>query len=436
MDHISLHQLNNIIGDTLKANLEPSYWVVAEIGEMRQTQKGHCYLELVEKEDHTVKAKSRATIWSYTYRNLSVWFEKMTGQALKPGMKILFNATVEFHDVYGLSLNIRDIDANFTLGERARRRTEVLEQLKEDGVYDMNKELPLPIVPQHIAIISSPTAAGYGDFMDQLTKNTYNYHFETELFKATMQGEGAAASIISCLHEIFERIHEFDAIALIRGGGASLDLDCFDDYELASHIAQFPLPVITGIGHERDETVCDLIAHTKMKTPTAVSEFLIAGMRTFEEQLDFHMDKIAEATSNLLVNQSNYLERKVMQLQNGVQYITNVQERKIDKLLHTLKHSISKDLEQNHLHLDQMEEKLKRSPGKIIQQESNKLDSLEKYFDAINPENILKKGYSISKINGKSIHKLKGNINKGDKMTTITHEDIVTSEVQKVVGKK
>ncbi|MCK5372281.1 MAG: exodeoxyribonuclease VII large subunit, partial [Cyclobacteriaceae bacterium] len=235
MEHFSLFELNKLINEVLVKNLEPSYWIVAEIGEMRHNRNGHCYLELVEKEGDKIKAKSRATIWSYTYRNLSGWFEAITGESLKPGMKILCNATIQFHEVYGFSLNIKDIDAQYTLGERAKRKQDIIAKLQDDGIFDMNKELELPTVPQKIAVISSETAAGYGDFMDHLVNNEYAYSFDIQLFNSTMQGDQAEASIVDSMHQVFGRIDDFDLLVIIRGGGASLDLDCFDSYDIGSH---------------------------------------------------------------------------------------------------------------------------------------------------------------------------------------------------------
>jgi exodeoxyribonuclease VII large subunit len=269
---ISLH-----IQKTLKDNLEPSYWVVGEIGAMNVNQKGHCYLELVETKEDKLIAKSRATIWSYTYSNLSTWFQGITGQPLSEGMKILANVKVSFHELYGFSLNIQDIDANYTLGEKERLKQEVINKLIADGVYEMNKELSLPVVPQQVAVISSPTAAGYGDFITHVDNNNYAYRIHTHLFPAIMQGDEAPSSIIKALLEI-SATDVFDLVVLIRGGGSQLDLECFNDYDLCSHLAQFPLPVVTGIGHERDETIADMVAHTRQKTPTAVAEFIVQDL--------------------------------------------------------------------------------------------------------------------------------------------------------------
>jgi len=267
MEHLSLATLNQIIKDTLNTTLEPSYWVVAEIAELRTNYSGHCYLEFIQKEEESGKilAKTRGTIWSYTYRTVSAWFQSITGEELRSGITVLANVQVQFHEVYGLSLNVKDIDPNFTLGERARKKQEIIKQLEEDGIFEMNKSLKLPLVPQRIAVISSETAAGYGDFMNQITHNDFGYKIETLLFPATMQGDKAPNAIINALLQVHNTMDKFDALIIIRGGGAQVDLDCFDHYELAAHIAQFPLPVFTGIGHERDETICDLVAHTSLK---------------------------------------------------------------------------------------------------------------------------------------------------------------------------
>ena len=339
MEHFSLFELNKLINEVLVKNLEPSYWIVAEIGEMRHNRNGHCYLELVEKEDDKIKAKSRATIWSYTYRNLSGWFEAITGESLKPGMKILCNATIQFHEVYGFSLNIKDIDAQYTLGERAKRKQDIIAKLQDDGIFDMNKELELPTVPQKIAVISSETAAGYGDFMDHLVNNEYAYSFDIQLFNSTMQGDQAEASIVDSMHQVFGRIDDFDLLVIIRGGGASLDLDCFDSYDIGSHIAQFPIPVITGIGHERDETIADLVAHTKIKTPTAVAEFIISGTRNFELQLDEHFSILANKLNHSIEEELVILDQLTNRFQRNAQELLIDQHMKLNGLKQHLKFS-------------------------------------------------------------------------------------------------
>ena len=284
---LTLSELNSLIRDTLEEAFPSLIWVKAEISDFTVNRNGHCYLELVDTDPVSaqVTARARATIWSYTFRMMKPYFETTTGQAFSNGLKVLVSAKVEFHPLYGLSLNIRDIDPAYTMGDMARKRREIILRLQRDGVFEMNKELELPVVPQRIAVISSPSAAGLQDFMDQLSRNPAGICFYTRLFPATMQGTETAASIIGALEQIFQFEGDFDVVVIIRGGGAQLDLASFDHYELAYHVAQFPIPVITGIGHDKDETIVDLVAHTKMKTPTAVAGFLISGAETFEQKL-------------------------------------------------------------------------------------------------------------------------------------------------------
>ena len=421
MEHLSLYELNKTIGEVLSKNLEPSYWVVAEIGQMQTNQKGHCYLELVEKEDTQIKAKTRATIWSYTYRNLSTWFQGITGQELKPGLKILFNATVQYHEIYGFSLNIRDIDAQYTLGERAKKRQEIIARLQEDGVFNMNAELELPIVPQRLAVISSETAAGFGDFMDQLNSNEFGYSFEVKLFNSVMQGDQAEPSIIASLHQIFESIEAFDLVVLIRGGGASLDLDCFDSYELASHIAQFPLPVITGIGHERDETIADLVAHSKMKTPTAVAEFVISGCRNFEMSINEKFDAISGQLNAKLELERSIIDHHIFGFQRAVQQKIYDQNNRLQSLAYALNIASEKAIQNQELKLHSMEHVVMLDVQQYLSGQSKLLDHYAKELTLLDPENVLKRGYSITLVEGKNINNI-SRLVKGAKIKTITRK--------------
>lgn len=405
-ENLTLFQLNSLIKQTLDAQLDPSYWVVAEIGEMRTNQKGHCYLELVEKEDDRVIAKSRGTIWAYTYRNLSTWFEGMTGKALQPGLKILCNVSIQYHELYGFSLNIKDIDANFTLGERAKKKKEIIDQLVADGIFDMNRSLALPDVPQSIAIISSPTAAGYGDFVNQLAHNQSGYHFDLQLFKAVVQGDGAAESIIEALHQIHMNIDQFHAVCIIRGGGSQVDLDCFDHYELAAHVAQFPIPVLTGIGHERDETITDLVAHTQLKTPTAVAEFLINGMRAFEEELEDRFARLYHLANT-------YLHQETQQLEH---------------YQHRIKSSSREKLNLSRLKLSHLKDKLKGQMSAIVKTNQNRLANMQKHLELINPLTLLERGYTITLKEGKRL--TREEINAGDEIETITLKQVIKSTVK------
>ncbi len=431
MEYLSLFELNEQIGATLKKGLEPSYWIIAEIGEMRVTRKGHCYLEMVEKEEDRIKAKMRATIWSFTYRNLSVWFQRFTGKKLQPGMKILFKATVQFHEIYGLSLNITDIDAQFTLGERAKKRNEVVARLKEDGVYDMNKELPLPLAPQHIAVISSPTAAGFGDFMNQLANNDYGYAFHVRLFEALMQGDQAEASIIEAMHRVFEEIEAFDLLVIIRGGGASLDLDCYDSYELSSHIAQFPIPVITGIGHERDITVADEVAHTKLKTPTAVAEFLISGLRAFEDQLDIHFETIDQFVNAFLQEAAFSLERYGRELHRNTDNLLHQNEKKLVQWGHLLNLETTKCLEHKTTTLERLKDKIKNQVGKTMEMEKERLSQMEHSIKVLDPLHILKRGFTVTTVNGILLKNVK-TLEPGTELMTKDANKTVISDVKRI----
>lgn len=394
MAHLSLFQLNSLIKTELEAALSPSYWVIAEISELRNNVKGHCYMELVEKENNFIQAKMRANIWAYTYRSLSQQFSQATGSQLKAGIKVLFNVSINFHEVYGMSLTVNDIDPNFTIGEKSREREETIRKLREEGYLELNKALPLPLVPQKIAIISSKTAAGYGDFMNQINHNSQAYAFKTELFDAVMQGNETETSIGSALEKIKDRKVEFDLIAIIRGGGAQTDLDSFDAYGLAKLIAAAPLPVLTGIGHERDETIADLVANTSLKTPTAVAEFIINGMDRFYNSIyDLNVrlergvrDKFARAKDELTF-QGHRLERA----SSG--HLKQAGNRIRDKQ-HILKFASKAKLEKHR----------------------NQLSSLSERFKLIDPENIFKRGYSITLKNGRSINHQK--IEKGDQLVT------------------
>lgn len=435
MEHLSLFELNRKIADALALSLEPSYWVVAEIGEIRTHANGHCYLELVDKEGNQIRAKTRATIWSYTYRNLITWFEGITGQHLKPGMKILFNATVQYHEVYGLSLNIRDIDAQYTLGERAKKRVEIIRQLEEDGIFEMNKQLPLPVVPQRIAVISSETAAGFGDFMDQLSKNEFGYRFHIELFNSIMQGDKAEASIISSMHKIFEKVNDFDLLIIIRGGGATLDLDCFDSYDIGSHVAQFPIPVVTGIGHERDETITDMVAHTKMKTPTAVAEFIISGIRNFEFELETRFHLVADRLNELIGEEKTAMDQISYRFHRNVRQLLNRQDMALNKRLEKLQISRHRTFRKVEAKLDDYNRSIKKFPSIFLKKQIEKLRFLEKEIEVLNPENVLQRGYSITTIHGKNIN-LAGTLPEKAILTTITHRKRIESVLQKQEDRK
>lgn len=437
---ITLSELNELIKDALLDAFPASVWVVAEISELKENRNGHCYLELIEKADNEIIARSRATIWSYTYRMLKPYFETTTGQFFTEGIKILVQVTVEFHASFGLSLNIKDIDPVYTVGDMALQRKEIINRLQSEGVFDMNRELELPLVPQKIAVISSATAAGYLDFMNQLESNEYGFRFYVKLFQASMQGADTVPSIIHALERIFQYEDFFDAVVIIRGGGATADLSSFDNYDLAFNITQFPLPVITGIGHEKDDTIVDLVAHTRLKTPTAAAEFFINGMERFYERLIELENEIVQITRNRIDSQQNKLEHIAGNLNYSVTQFINDKQFELTKkgnefrqivqqfsfkkkfefvqLKHDLDSSVTLWFSETKNRLNQKQRILKRVVGesllkeesmllhykdilsgkakRMIQREQEKIHINENAVRLLNPKNVLKRGFTLT----------------------------------------
>src|ERR1035437_7708458 len=336
-ERLKLSELNGLVKKAVTGAFTAPVWVIGEISELKTNRSGHCYLNLIEKEEEgdAIVAQARATIWSYTFRMLRPFFESTTGQQLTEGIKVLLSVSVEFHELYGYSLNIRDIDPTYSLGDMARRRREIIARLQADGVAEMNKELTLPLVPQKIAVISSATAAGYQDFVDQLTNNQAGYHFDLKLFPAIMQGNQAETSIIDALEQIYLYENFFDAVVIIRGGGSQADLNCFDNYNLAYYITQFPLPVITGISHEKANSIVDLVAHTRLKTPTAVAEFLINGVAQFDGRLDELKNRFIGIITELIAGSKRDMEQIV-------KVITPITREKISNVNYRLNQTVWK----------------------------------------------------------------------------------------------
>jgi exodeoxyribonuclease VII large subunit len=478
---LSLFELQQQVKSRLDEAFALPVWVKAEISEMTTNRSGHCYLDLVETEPGTdaVIARSRATIWSYTFRMLKPYFETTTGQAFTQGIKILVQAKIEYHEIFGFSLNIRDIDPVYTLGDLARQRKEIILRLQQDGVYEMNKELTLPLVAQRIAIISSPTAAGLQDFVDQLHRNPHGFVFYAKLFPSLMQGTEAPRSIMNALELIYACEEMFDVVVIIRGGGAQLDLACFDHYELASYVAQFPLPVITGIGHDKDDSVVDLVAHTRMKTPTAVAEFLIGGALQFEQrikelennfinlvnnQLEENNEILADAANqlNLLVNEilskqankleilnvqlknqaGTYLKNQQTELQKRTVEVRNMTTHFVTKQNHLIQqakleiaYSFRKQILKNATRLTHFNELLNDRITVMIRHEKKNIDRMEEKCRLVNPQNILKRGYSLTMANGK-ILKSVGQVNPGDQLRTRLSDGFIESTASKIENDK
>lgn len=450
---ISLYELNNLIKGVLNDTLPEMVWIRAEMSDVRVNQNGHCYLEFIEKDriGKTLVAKARGMIWANTFHLLRAYFENSTKQTFSSGLKVLVQVSIEFHELYGFSLTVHDIDPSYTLGDQALNRAAILKQLEEDGVLYLNKELELPLPMNCIAIISSPTAAGYEDFLDQLHKNAFGFVFYTKLFPAIMQGDRSEDSIISALERIYEYQDCFDAVVIIRGGGATSDLSSFDSYLLAASCAQFPLPVITGIGHERDETVLDVVAHTRAKTPTAVAEFLIGNLtETAMELTEISQDIVSLVsqrlqdetvrlsvfeTKNSFILKGWYREQETVLssarnvLAKGMVRIQRENQNKFAFLEDNLKRKSLQLLKDNQSKFSLLEDSLKRSIQQQYKEELNKLEMLDKQLHLSSPENILKKGYTLTMKDGKIV-KQSGILRKGDEITTFFPDGKIESIVK------
>lgn len=406
----SLSQLTRFINQVFKVNFESPVWIKAEISELREASNGHCYLEFIEKDPDTdtLIAKMKANIWANTYRMLKPYFESSTGQQLHAGIKVLVSVTVDFHDVFGLSLNIRDIDPTYTLGELAKRRLEIIRQLEKDGVMEMNKSLELATLPNRVAVISSPTAAGYDDFCNQLENNPDGFVFYKKLFPAIMQGDMATGSIIEALDKIYEYADLFDVVIIIRGGGATTDLACFDSYELALNCAQFPLPIIAGIGHQRDLSIVDMVAHTSVKTPTAAATLLIEMMEEAKNRMTDAYTAIYQ-----LLNQ---------RIQN--------QQQKIADISWKIKHALLNKTANKKLTLERQKSRLIQAIRLTISAQKNKLALIENSVERHSPAFLLKYGYTITTINGKRISSV-NDVQDGDTIKTYVSDGEVKSIVEK-----
>lgn len=424
---LSLHELNHIIGEVLQENTERNYWIIAEINELKTNRSGHCYLELIEKDEESDRlvARSRATIWAPQFRMIKPYFETTTGQPLTEGLSIMVKVRIEFHELYGLSLNITDIEPTYTVGELALQKQKIIDRLTREGVIDMNKELPVPVPCNKIAVISSATAAGYGDFCDQLLQNAYGYRFYIRLFPAVMQGNEAEASIVAALERIYDYEDFFDAVVIIRGGGSQADLNCFNGYWIAYHISQFPIPVFTGIGHEQDDTVADLVAHTRLKTPTAVAAFLIDGMAYLDEELQITSDRLKEAALQIVESKQSMLKETA----GRIRYSTTESVISASRILYRATHQLNlrsrEKVSWNQNRLAAYSDKLKYSTRitfrnrhhklllnrqQIISLAKSSLNKLNHRLESgsekisyLDPRLILSRGYSITLSEGKPL---------------------------------
>lgn len=456
---LSLLELNQLLAEVIDVGMPREYWVEAEISELREV-RGHCYIDLIEKAEgtNTPVARASAKCWANTWSTVGPLFEKVTGQRLHAGMKVLMLVGANFHPAYGFSWIISDIDPTYTLGDMARKRQAIIDQLKREGVFDMQKELEMPLFCQHIAVISSANAAGYGDFVNQLESNAYGFKFHTQLFPATMQGEGVEQSIISALEKIYTTTLQlprggeyepasqeasprggmeggFDCVVIIRGGGATSDLSGFDTLALAENVAQFPLPVITGIGHERDESILDMVSHTRVKTPTAAAAFLIDNLKRV-------WDFLEDAQNSLAANARQRMEAEQMRLVRASEKISPLfslvkerEERRLDRMMQKIIAAAQQGVSNNKHKIDIIEGNMQPLAMRLMTEQKHRLQMLEQRAQALDPALLLKRGYSITTHNGIVVRDA-SQLKPGDVLETRVEKGIVQSEVRNTLKTK
>lgn len=382
----TLHTLNALVREAIAAELPDEYWVEAELSECRES-RGHCYMELVEKDEtsNTPVAKASAKCWKQTWAVVQPYFERTTGQPLRAGMKVLLKVYPQFHEAFGFSWIVTDIDPNYTLGDMAQRRQQIIAQLKAEGVFDLQRELVIPRFCQRIAVISAATAAGYGDFCRQLEENEYGLVFYPTLFPAVMQGEQVEQSVIAALNRINGHADDYDVVVIIRGGGSTSDMSGFDTLSLAENVANFPLPIITGIGHDRDECVLDMVSNTRVKTPTAAAAFLIAHLADTLQ----HLNDLQQRLSFMLT-----------------MFKTNFEHQ-----------------------LDQRYERICHAIQQRITQERHHLEMVEQHTALLDPSLLLRRGYSITLFHGKAVRDPQ-QLKAGDEIETRVEKGVIMSRVE------
>lgn len=430
MKTVTLFELNNLVREVISSTLSEEYWVEAELSEVHEV-RGHCYMELIQKElfSNTPVAKASAKCWKNKWSLLREKFEKVTREGLKPGMKVLLKVYADFHEAYGFAWIVTDINPEFTMGDMARKRQEIIDTLKREGIFELQKELVLPQFAQRIAVISNENAAGYGDFCHQLADNPQQLKFYTRLFPAVMQGEGVEESVIAALNSINENIEKFDAVVIIRGGGATSDLSGFDTLRLAENVANFPIPIITGIGHDRDESIVDMVAHTKVKTPTAAAALLIDHLNhVLERLLDAQAELIAAVRHRSELEQAR-LVRMSEKIPMLFSLVKTRQEQRIERHLANITASLNDKLSREHHRLSLIEKQLGPTLLQQMTKENYRLQLLQQRLEALNPQRLLQHGYSITLCKGKVVRNAR-QLKAGDEIETKLANGKITSIIQ------
>ena len=435
---LTLLELNRLVREVIESEMPNEYWVEAELSECRES-RGHCYMELIQKDEHsaTPVAKASAKCWASKWMLIRPYFERTTGQRLHAGMKVLLRVYAQFHEAYGFSWIVTDIDPTYTLGDMARKRQEIIRQLKEEGVFDLQKELPLPLFCQHIAVISSETAAGYGDFCNQLADNPYGFQFRTQLFPAIMQGEGTEQSIIAALERIYSSIpllqeglgEVFDCVVIIRGGGATSDMSGFDTLALAENVANFPIPIITGIGHDRDESILDMVSHTRVKTPTAAAAFLISHLKEVLDALNDSQRRIANYCGSKLSTLNAQLSMLQAALPRLFPAIKAREEQRIEALSNRMMSGILQRILSQQARISMTEQELPLMALQKLTTEKHRLEMIEEKIKMLDPALLLKRGYSITLFNGKTVRDPMM-LKPGDKIETRVEKGTIKSIIK------
>ncbi|CCY64314.1 exodeoxyribonuclease VII large subunit [Prevotella sp. CAG:1124] len=430
MAALTLYELNSMVRDVVELGMPGSYWVEAELSEVRE-RSGHCYMELVQKDltGNSTVARASARCWRSTWASVRPGFEQVTGEHFRAGLKVLLQVHAQFHENFGFSWIVTDIDPAYTLGDMARRRQEIIRILKEEGVFDLNKELCLSLFASRIAVVSSESAAGYGDFCNQLDTNAYGFAFSVRLFPAVMQGERTEGSIISALDAINSEADDFDCVVIIRGGGAVSDLSAFDSLALAENVANFPLPVITGIGHERDESVLDMVANKRVKTPTAAAALLIENLKHTYDRIVQAQERISVSVSRRMEYERVRLERVSGRIPVLFSLVKTRQQARIDSLFARVGAAAGRIVAEERLRLDRLSVALAPAVRQRLSAENHRLELLGQRISAVDPAILLRRGYSITLHNGRAVYS-PDQLSDGDVIETRLAEGNVRSVVR------
>ncbi|MCR5180361.1 MAG: exodeoxyribonuclease VII large subunit [Bacteroidaceae bacterium] len=419
MTSLSLFELNNLVRTLIEQTLDGEYWLEAELSEARVANNGHFYVEFIQKDEsgRSLIAKARGVAWARTYNMIAPLFERATGERLRAGIKVRVLVSVEFHELYGHSLTIHNIDPTFTLGDMAQRRREILSRLEADGILKDNQQLSLPTLLRRIAVVSSSTAAGYGDFCDQLLHNDYGFHFTIQLFPAVMQGINVEESVLAALGAICDEADRWDCVVIIRGGGATSDLSDFDSYNLAAAVTQMPLPVIVGIGHERDETVLDFVAHTRVKTPTAAAAFLIDHQAQQLARIEDLERRIVRSTTFRLQQLKARLNQLSSTLPQTFHLITQREIHRLDRLTTSIPRSFVLISERQRHRLDFLSQRQLTAFTRQLERERHRQALLRQRLEALSPDHQLRRGYSLTFADGRLLRSA-SDLPAGTRLTT------------------